>query len=565
MQRNKKHGVLSVLLALVMILTMLSACASDPDTPPPPETDAVEDSGDDATPPSEDTEVTEDTDEPGAPVGDEEPGNVNPISDYPVSFTILWNDHPQSPWQEDWIIWPEMERITNVTLIPEIVPDADFETRLALLYSTGDMPDLLTTANAPPEVAAAGLLLATCDYLDHLPNLQPKVTGDGFLAQWWEFQRQGDGKIYVLPNQIIDRPLIHHAWGFRGDILDDFGVSTPETWDELHYILTRVRDEMPEIVAPIINRTGTGGMLAIWSGSFGTFAGWSLGGFGHKYDWESDEWIFAPTTENWRLMITELQRFYEEGLLCPEIFTMDGDILMNHAASGTMFATIDWPQAQRNVEYILHETHPHAYYVFGRPIAGPDGYAQFPALANVINTFTIPARMANHEHFDVFLRWLNWIYSEEASILFGWGIEGVSYEWIDGERAYMPHLQTAANPDGPVWPGTLGLRQVAFAPVMLAEVFAAGSLDGPRREFQESMADVDRWFARAQPTVTIPENRVDEVAMLFATLEDYYMAALERFTYGFDSMDDWDAFVERVNNMGAPRLTEIINEAWQNR
>ena len=51
----------------------------------------------------------------------------------PVSFSILYNNHPNYPLKNDWLFWSELKSRTNVTLEPVAVPLSDYEQKRSLL------------------------------------------------------------------------------------------------------------------------------------------------------------------------------------------------------------------------------------------------------------------------------------------------------------------------------------------------------------------------------------------------------------------------------------------------
>lgn len=51
----------------------------------------------------------------------------------PVSFSMLYNNHPFYPIKNDWLFWQELTKRTNVTITPTTVPLSDYEKKRSLI------------------------------------------------------------------------------------------------------------------------------------------------------------------------------------------------------------------------------------------------------------------------------------------------------------------------------------------------------------------------------------------------------------------------------------------------
>ncbi|MGW4801220.1 extracellular solute-binding protein, partial [Nonomuraea sp. NPDC004297] len=96
----------------------------------------------------------------------------------PLSFDVLYNNHPFYPNKGDWLLWQEMTKRTNVTLKPTEVPLSDYEKKRALIIGAGDAPLIIPKTYHPQEEAfvASGAILPVSDYFNLMPNFQDKVS-----------------------------------------------------------------------------------------------------------------------------------------------------------------------------------------------------------------------------------------------------------------------------------------------------------------------------------------------------------------------------------------------------
>ena len=97
--------------------------------------------------------------DPGEPT-DLSENRVGAMADYgvgdqfkatePLSFSILYNNHPNYPLKDDWLFWSELTKRTNVKLEPVAVPLSDYEQKRSLLIGAGDAPLIIPKTYHPP-------------------------------------------------------------------------------------------------------------------------------------------------------------------------------------------------------------------------------------------------------------------------------------------------------------------------------------------------------------------------------------------------------------------------------
>lgn len=164
----------------------------------------------------------------------------------PLSFSILYNNHPFYPIKNDWLFWSELTKRTNVTLQPNVVPLSDYENKRSLLIGAGDAPMIIPKTYPGQETpfVASGSVLPVSDYLDLMPNFKEKI------AKWnlqpdLDTLRQADGRFYLLPGLHEDY-WTDYTLIVRSDILDKLGLEIPQTWDDVHNMLKAMKEEYPD-------------------------------------------------------------------------------------------------------------------------------------------------------------------------------------------------------------------------------------------------------------------------------------------------------------------------------
>src|SRR5690606_8054882 len=212
----------------------------------------------------------------------------------PMELGILWTDWPETPITDDWQLFDEIEERTNVRLVPTNIPFSDAVEKRSLLISAGDAPPIIPLMYTGDErqFAASGAVLPISDYTQYMPNFNHYVEEWG-LSEMIDNLRQADGRFYMTPGlQEVSVPVFTLI--IRKDVFDEVGAGVPETWDELHDALAKIKEKYPDS-RPLADGFEGQSMLNYAAHAFGTVAGW---GFGTGMFWndETGEFEYAATS-----------------------------------------------------------------------------------------------------------------------------------------------------------------------------------------------------------------------------------------------------------------------------
>ncbi len=170
-------------------------------------------------------------------------------------------------------------------------------------------------------------------------------------------------------------------------------------------------------------------------------------------------------------------------------------------------------------------------------------------------------------------RWLDYLYSEEGALLMNYGIEGESYEMVDGK----PVLNIDWFENCPSMPGASNFNDVRTG--MLGAGIYTCLLDywGFYENFYSdvAMSTQEVWTANTPDTLeesgelsyfisnyfTVEE--ADEYQELQSDLGTYLEEMVPAFIMGDASIDEqWDTFVQTQRDLGVERIIEIYQNAY---
>lgn len=191
----------------------------------------------------------------------------------------------------------------------------------SMILSADNRPDVFINCLTLADVATYRDQLAPLDDLieQYAPNIRKAYAEDEAMR---EFSTDADGSIYGLAQRRPYRPNTWRKWIINKTWLDRLGLDVPTTFEELKNVLTAFRDEDangngdPDDEIPL----AFSGLLMqsyMMMGAYGNYAD-SIG-----LSCKDGQFVYLPTTEDWRGMVEFLHELYMEGLLYDESATMD--------------------------------------------------------------------------------------------------------------------------------------------------------------------------------------------------------------------------------------------------
>lgn len=510
------------------------------------------------------------TDEP-AELGDKQ---VGAMADYtagtaftasePLTFPLLYSDHPNYPLKEDWLLWQEITERTGVTLENTVVPMSDYSQKRSLLIGSGEAPLIISKTYPGEETAfvSSGAVLPVSQYLNLMPHFQQKVADWGMEADLDQL-RQSDGEFYVLPG------LHEEAWqdytvAVRTDVMEDLGLQTPETWEDFREVLRAVKAENPDQY-PMSDRFNdsapAGALMNIVSMTYGTSAGWGYGNA--QWDEAAGAYAFTGTSPEYKEFVTYMHSLVEEGLLDPESFTQDDDSAIQKLVSGDSFAISTNAQTLVN-DYrpALQESVPGAT-VAKLPLpAGPAG-SVVPGTTRLENGLMISSEALERDDFVAMMQFIDWLwYSDEGLELVKWGVEGTTYTKDGSSYTLADDIDyVGMNPDAPKHlQKDFGFAGGVFAyggtTALLESTFSE-----EEKEFQALMKQKQE--LPLPPPAPLTDVEREQATLVETPLTDFVTQATLQFVLGERDLSDWDAYVAEAEAKGASTYIETVNEAQQ--
>ncbi len=484
-----------------------------------------------------------------------------PYEGDPVEITVYMpgGGTPEEAMQR--LVWSEfVDRIGNIT-INYIEPTIEeFDEQRQLLLASGDLHDIMGVRHAKrtsDQFGGTGVLLDFNKYAEYMPNFTAKTKAIPSLNNLIT----GKGNRYAMPGQNWDKDFIGEAWMVNKTLLDELGISIPETSDELMTAMEKVKSEVDGSSPFIYGWKGYSDML-MYSGFVGMFCNYRNMSIG--FDQESKKFVFGPTdpSGNFKETLMYLNEMYEKGLfdVNQEVHTMDQfKATMQDAKWGFSFWYVNGA-ATPSANGLIKPGE--EYEIVGMPVpVGPNGDA---SVCGVQTMDGIPywgvVSNAQADYPELIAKLIDYNWSEESTKLFNWGIEGDTFKVnADGTKEYLPTIKCGKYPNGDRSPQDLGLGDggpIKFTILKSVDAAYARSYSPAEKKiitpvvegFVSGQQDYINFYNPATPPVS--EAEADRISQILNPVRTFVEESVYKFVKGDRSFDTWDSFVEEVNSYG---------------
>ncbi|MGO4937863.1 ABC transporter substrate-binding protein [Fundicoccus sp. Sow4_H7] len=342
----------------------------------------------------------------------------------------------------------EITRLTGVTL--EIShPVGGDEQAVPLMIASGDYPDMIFAKGDINKMIDAGALIPLDDLIEE--------RGDNIKAMYGDQLDRlrnslDDPQIYHLGTAgVVNRPFkTAGTFQIQFDVLKELGYPEIRTLEDYENALLDYIEKYPEIDGQKtigLSLLGSDWRWLITVGNPSGFAaGWQDDGQWHV-DEETGDTVYKFMTPELKEYFKWLNHMNDIGLLDPESFTQTHDTYISKLSTGRVIGIADQEWNYSQALAVLRQDGKTNRLFAPLPVTlNEDLLSQSNRDSGFTGTtgISITSTSKNQERaFD----FLNWMASEEAQILVNWGVEGVNYEIVDGQRVQFEEDRINAETD----------------------------------------------------------------------------------------------------------------------
>lgn len=365
-------------------------------------------------------------------------------SEQPLELTVHYHFRNQYVYTQDWPVEQKAAELTNVS-VRNVASSASTNSQDAfnLMITSGDLADIVGGVKDDfNRYGREGAFLPLDELIaEHAPHIQAYFDAN---PAYRNAAAGADGKLYYIP--YIQDGTLSEGWFIRQDWLEKLGLETPETPEEVYTVLKAFREQDPngngqkdEVPYFARNQGNMLRLMNLWdarvsgSATYGDFA---------VYDGElRHPWA----EETYKTAMTNLARWYEEGLIDPEIFTRGPrarEFLLGNNLGGM---THDWFPSTSTYNVSLADTIDGFSF---RPMLPPktiSGDRFEDARRQLVTAEGWGISVAN-EHPVETIKYFDFWFTELGRQIANFGIEGETYTMVDGKPTFTQAVLTDSQP-----------------------------------------------------------------------------------------------------------------------
>jgi putative aldouronate transport system substrate-binding protein len=497
-------------------------------------------------------------------------GNVElPLTDEPEDFTIWMGVNPNvlkitEDIGNDCALWSELAARTGVNLEFTVVnPDTESE-KFNLMVASDDLADIISNATTlytnGGEAAVADEVLIDClpylteeltpqicklmeEYPDAIPNA---LTESGWLAGMPQMSQQTEA------TQTFG-PLIRQDW------LDELGLETPETYDELHDVLTAFKEQKGADAALVLNYAATGI-------NNGLVQGYGINGLvadaanSEPFYQVDDQVVYGPIQPEFKEYLTMVHDWYAEGLIWQDFMSYSDfqnpptDVILADR-TGVFYGEVTF------IATLGNSSTTEGFDLEAVPDFVQESGGTIPFQDESSYTASTPWSISTQcEDPELLMQWCNYMYTDEGALLCNYGLEGESFEFDENGVPVFTDL-VLNNPD-------MSTTVALFMYCMDRGPFYRDETREQSGYTAAQKAASDIWTSnqttgRAMGSTSLNTEESDKVNEFYGDIKTYIEQSVLEFVIGNRDLSEFDDYVQHIKDMGIDEVTACYQDAYE--
>lgn len=427
-----------------------------------------------------------------------------------------------------------------------------------LMLASGELPDIveynwLTIPGGPNSAINDGFIVKLNPILSkYAPNLR------SFLKKNSKYDRMiktDEGNYYVFPFFRADLSLLVTSGPMiRKDWLDELGLKVPETIDEWYTVLKTFKEKKGSST-PITVESYTQ-LSSMLSGGFNSTNSFYVDKGKVKYGGiESARKNYFATMNKW----------YNEGLIDKNFATASRKIVDSNIMNGKSGAAYGSGGSGigRYLDSMKGKDTKFDLVAAPFPSAKKGVKPNFSNISQYFGGIGSAAITTKCKNVEAAARLLDYGYSEEGSMFFNFGIEGVTYKMINNYPIYTEYVMK--NPE-------------KLSNTQVMSKYMRGSNNGPfvqdKRyieqyyEYPQQKDALVQWqktdyMKHMMAPVTPTSDESNQLAKIMNEISTYQDEMTVKFIMGIEPLNDFDKYVAQIKKLGIDKAIAINQAALQ--
>ncbi len=441
-----------------------------------------------------------------------------------------------------------------------------WEEQFNIMIASGEYADIMYQNNWSSAykggLSAAykdGVILDLTPYYDggKMPNFRKAIESN---PEHIKDLKTLEGKIFTM-GTIRNSEAMNASVGpqIRKDWLDKLNIPVPDTIGDWYNMLKAFKTQDP-------NGNGEADEIPFGAYSSQTFRNFAtVYGVGTGFYADNGKIKFGPAQPEYKEFLAEMNKWYTEGLIDSEFAAINLATLNSKVTTHKVGSYIGYTGSNMSSYLIAMKDDP-TFDLIGVKWPKKDANStrynarDITGLMSGVNGAVISSVCKDP---DTAVRVLDYFYSDEATELLNWGVEGVTFTKENGEYNFTDYVYN--NPDGKApaealgeycWPG-MGVPNKYWLNDAYAKI---------QYLFPQQYAATDEWVVGDTSLVdagfkyTADEN--ERKSQIQTDLDAYRDEMVTKMIIGQEPLSKFDEYVETMNKYGLQELIGICQTAY---
>lgn len=426
--------------------------------------------------------------------------------------------------------------------------------QFSVMLASNELPDIIqynmtTYPGGPDRAIEEEVIINLADVFDYMPALSNILKKDNAF----------DKKVKTDSSNYYCAPFAREAsWMtsyqgliIRADWLKECGLEIPNTIDDLETVLKAFKDKYD--IIPLA--------MASYHVPFIMYAY----GIAPDFYLDGNELKYGYAQSKYKEVLSKIKQWIDEGLLDPDIATLNDSDLnskMLNEKTGVIFGACGG-----GIETILDsvsDSNSKGFDLIAGPCLTLDGKqpAEYAAGDDVVLNAYGTSISTNCKNYELAARFLDYGYTDEGHMLYNFGIEGESYNMVDGKPVFTDLVTN--NPEGASFTNvvTRYTRASYNGPFIHNEEYLKQSFVYPKQQLDA----YQKWGnnnmqSHRLPPVTFKTEEIDDAADIQANLNTYVHEMKLKFIVGSEPLENFDSYLKQLEAFELSKLSKMYESA----
>ena len=491
-----------------------------------------------------------------------------PITDEVITLEVLYpRQANHGDFEELWFI-PWLKDKTNIKLDFSLVEKAGWTEKLALVFAAGDYKEIFLDRIYKSQETTYGTTGQLVDLSEHINDYAPlAVEKYNEYSEIWKEITFPNGEIYIMPcindspRDLAGRPIyIRQTW------LDNLGLKTPETLDELYDALRAFKERDADLNGDPNNEVP---LFTKYSNTFKLQILSAVGFVDYLHDVIDGQYVYVPGHENYRHYLEYMNKLYEEDLLNEDYFSITSEELEAQETSAEI-GFVDFNPTKKYIEPEKYEQ----YVGLGVISSQYESSPMWPANSACNTSWGVFAMTDKCKYPEAAVRMIDYFYTTEGSRAVRCGPE-YKVQW-DGPGGYEILTETETNCTAKLhmedFTSYWDYRHAKLTPTrmpfmsndLVNDIIVGSDIKNSwltKQMYDSGVLDVRRF---AYPNVSFSEEEQIQISM-YIDLDSYVETMTAKFITGELEIndDEWNAYIAELKRLGMDEMSQIRQNAYE--